>query len=241
MLTQNMKDVALALRGAPDDTLSKLARQTESYAQNLGMTVLPVTLDFAESVVLDEQLLSTEQTVDAALASGTSLLYLACHTVNSSALTPASGDTNDASADDLRKALNRIDGWTSQLEIGFAHSGVLHVWSMVTDWFDVLEQLTSPRVPSSARFGGGPTGAWETDQEVESARLSDEAAQDLVDELAANDTFRRAATRGERIDAARAVPAFGFRSGQPRAELAGTACRRHSRSTARRTRRTGCA
>ncbi|MDX8143254.1 hypothetical protein SK854_14090 [Lentzea sp. BCCO 10_0061] len=77
------------------------------------------------------------------------------HTVDSSALKPASDDTNGASADDLRKALNRIDGWISQLEIGFAHSGVLHVWSTVTDRFDALEQLTSTHVPTSTRFGSG--------------------------------------------------------------------------------------
>lgn len=65
-----MRDLAQAVCSAPDDALNKLARQTELYAQSRGMTVLPVMPDFAESVVLDEQLLSAEQAVDAAVAAG---------------------------------------------------------------------------------------------------------------------------------------------------------------------------
>ncbi|OXM42787.1 hypothetical protein [Amycolatopsis alba] len=81
----------------------------------------------------------------------------------------------------MSKALARIVGWTSRIEVGFAHAGVLHVWEVTAPWHDALDELTTPA--RSSRWAPAP-------------RVSDDAEEEKVMELARlvaeSPEFRRA-------------------------------------------------
>lgn len=207
MLTQALADATRELAAVGRDTLAELASRAEQHAQAKGLTVLPATVDAGDTVVLDPDRLTVEQVVDAAAASGAALLYLARDTVRADVLTadlplPDPDDTDAVAAHKgLRKALTRIDGWTGQVQVAFAHGGVLHVWSTAADWFDTVEQLDDP--PAGRR-----TAAWGDGDDDVPVFLDDAVLERLVEELIAHEPFRRTDTRADRTAAARTLPAL---------------------------------
>ncbi|XVS67822.1 hypothetical protein ACQPYE_17790 [Actinosynnema sp. CA-299493] len=142
MLTlQDVEDAVGGFAAADRDSLADHARHVRDTARRKGLTVLAASLD-VDTVVFDDEV-TLDQALDAAAACGAVLLYLNHRTVDAAAVLAAAGD-HLAEADHrrLRTTLDRIDGWTRQVEVGFAHGGVVNLWSAVAAWSEPLEQLT---------------------------------------------------------------------------------------------------
>lgn len=212
MLTpQDVEDAVVGFAAADRDSLADHARHVRDTARRKGLTVLAASLD-VDTVVFDDEV-TLDQALDAAAACGAVLLYLNHRTVNAAAVLAAAGD-HLAEADHrrLRTTLDRIDGWTRQVEVGFAHGGVVNLWSAVAAWSEPLEQLTDTAADRVR------TARWSPevdDEEAAPQHLPENVVRRWVDTVAADPGFRRATWRGHQA-AARGVPGLTELLGNPR-------------------------
>jgi hypothetical protein len=71
-----LTEAADALRGATTDELAPVVAEITSTAQQVGISVLPATLDIYATVVLDHAQLRVKDVLSAAVECGSALLYL---------------------------------------------------------------------------------------------------------------------------------------------------------------------
>lgn len=200
-----LSEAAAALHAATVDSLDEVIAAVTRCAQSAGMLVLPATLDFDSTAVLDHEQLNVEQVVTAAASSGTTLLYLHRKVVDEQDTSAAIRELDlPADGEVARRALlketKRVAGWTSELEVGFAHQGVMNVWAVVAVWADVLTEVTLRPGRQSTRWSPGGAGDEDT------LRLDDAAIAQLAGQLAAIPQFRRASRGTEREAAVQQVP-----------------------------------
>ncbi|WP_410583807.1 hypothetical protein [Amycolatopsis sp. lyj-108] len=181
-MNHDFTELLAQLRAATTDSLADQAEQITQGAQELGLRVIPARLDPDRVVEIDSATLSAEQVVAIAASVDAALLYLSRVLVTQDAVDTALEDL-DAGAERTRvsKALFRIVGWTSRVEVGFAHAGVLHVWEVTASWHDALDELTTPARSSR----------WDPEPRV-SDDAEDEKLMELARQVAASPEFRRA-------------------------------------------------
>lgn len=188
----DIADIADVLNSVGADSLGGTAGEVEAAALTHGVSVVPATIDLA-GITLDSKL-GAADVVALAARSGAKLIYLARAVTDTSPIVATIGDKNGSSDADtdmkmLLCALRQVDGFTSSIEVGFAHGGIVHTWKRTTTWVDELEELQDS-IDSADEGPEGPV-------------TDDEADQRLAADLAADPAFRRA--RGDRDHQAAAL------------------------------------
>ncbi|HET6704309.1 hypothetical protein [Amycolatopsis sp.] len=158
MEIDDLVGATMTLNNATGDALATLTEKATREARVRGLRVLPASVDGETVVALDSGTLSVAEVVDAAVAGGTALFYVHHELANTApavgALAGADLPQQCPQRDRLLAALNRIEGWTARLELGFAHHGALHVWTAQAPWEETLDQLVRPpRLGVTAGFG----------------------------------------------------------------------------------------
>ncbi|WP_206797869.1 hypothetical protein [Amycolatopsis sp. MtRt-6] len=187
------------LNNVPGDTVATLLEKAMHEARVRGLRVLPARIDGETVVTLDSDALSVTEVVDAAVAGGAALFYIH-HELADTA--PVMGALAEAGLpevcpqrDRFQAALKRVEGWVARLELGFAHHGALHVWTVQAAWQDTLEELIDPPRRLGMQVGY-----------PDRRQLCDDEITALAERVVADPAFRRAATFGERVLAGRKVP-----------------------------------
>ncbi len=198
MEIEDLVDATETLAAAKDNALATLMEQAMNEAQIGGLRALPASIDGETVVSLDSDALQVAEVVDSARVGGAALLYvhheLADTGPAATAVAEADFPAKCPERDRLVKALKRIEGWTARLELGFAHHGVLHLWTAQAPWQDALDELITPR----RRLG------MQVDY-PDHHELGDDEIAALADLVAAAPQFRRARIT-ERTAAARQIP-----------------------------------
>jgi hypothetical protein len=200
MDSATLTETAATLHAAKNDSLTTIVEELTTHAQAANLRVLPV-LSLDPMVLLDHRRMTAQQVVDAATASGATLLYLSSTVLDGSGLAATIRDTElpDDAAKARRavlKELARMDGWITEVEVGFAHQGVLAGWAVTAPWSkdldeDTLDRLRDPDCDDIADQRGN---------------LKDSEITRLAGQLARVAEFRRAVGNPEKTIAARQVP-----------------------------------
>lgn len=197
------------ITAAKTDALAASAERAKVAADRAGLRMIPARLDLDSIVAIDELSLDVEQLVTVAAEAGARLLYLKRTTIDGEDLAKwideiARPDDVAVHRHPLQKALPRIHGWTEELEIGFAHAGVVHCWTMRAPWADEADDLrkSAHRRQAQLHHDDDSTG-W-----TQPERLSDERINDLASELATFKEFRWATRNSDKEAATRNVPAL---------------------------------
>ncbi|SMD24486.1 hypothetical protein [Lentzea albidocapillata] len=187
------------LRLGRGDDLGKLLNIVWDYAREKDLIVLSATIDTGDVVSLTADKLTMEEVVDAAAACGAKVIYLRAPVAETG---PVAAElpcgTNEDEA--LRAAVRRLSGWVSELELGFAHGGVVHVWSKTAPWFDAWDELTAASSDVAVRNRD------ELDLDVDGDGMTDEQVQHWSTVLAEDPAFRRACLPAEREACANGLP-----------------------------------
>lgn len=206
MTLEHFSEATAHLRAASADTLSGTVTEIEQTAQAHGLALVRASLDIDGVVALDEQHLDAAQVVELAALVGTRLLYLTCTKVDAQAMATVIADHDVPVGDDPDRAtfvlaLRSVDGYTSTVELEFAHVGVLHTWTVLAAWADALDSVrTYIRHPNYPEGGSWPLSTQSGPDEAAISRMADQ--------LAADPAFRRARRPDEHHAAARALPAL---------------------------------
>lgn len=197
------------IAAAKDDALAVSADRAKAAADKAGLRILLARLDLDSNVAIDELSLDVEQVVSVAAGAGAKLLYLKRTTIDGEDLASWIDEIElpeDISVHrhPLQKALRRIDGWTEELEIGFAHAGVVHCWTTRAPWADDVDELRKSARRQQALLREDDDDAGWTPRE----RLSEERINELASELVAVKEFRWATRTSDKDAAARNVPAL---------------------------------
>lgn len=168
--------------------------------------MIPAKLDLDSIVAIDHRSLDVEQLVDVVATCGTKLVYLNRTTVDGEDLASWVEDELFEQADDelamLQDQLRRVDGWVEELEIGFAHAGLMHCWTARTPWADYVDDLREVSRNRGLRDRDDET-RWTPPE-----RLSEDRINELAAELTAQPDFRRATRTLDKEDAARSLPSL---------------------------------
>ncbi|NIH84700.1 hypothetical protein [Amycolatopsis granulosa] len=202
MNLEDLADAAAALRKSDGDALKTLVSQVMENASQLGLRTLPARVDSDIVVTFDAEAMTAQDVVAAAGAVKAGLLYLNRDLVDresvETAVEGAGLPDTCPERDQFLQALRRAEGWTSLVELGFAHQGVLHVWETAAPWHFLLDAITT------AGQGAGrylpPVSYQDPD------RLSPEDSEALAQRVAALPEFRRAGRRADRNTAAEQLP-----------------------------------
>ncbi|WP_414945582.1 hypothetical protein [Amycolatopsis sp. cmx-11-32] len=183
MMINDFTEMLALVRAATTDSLAEQSDRIAQAGHDQGLRVVPARLDLDRVVELDPALLTADQVVGIAAAADSHLLYLRRVVLDEDKVNTVL-ENIDAGAERTRvsKALARITGWTSLIEVGFAHRGVLHVWEQAALWHDTLDEFTtlsrrSPRWEPEPRDHGG---------------FDEEKITELAGQVAVSLEFRRA-------------------------------------------------
>ena len=221
MISEHLNEAMTHLSNAPEDALGSTVTVIERAAEANGLAIVSASLELEALVVLDEERLRAEQVVDLAASIGTRLLYLKDQKIDAEAVVAQLRENSFPSerATEFYQHLRRMDGFTSKVEIGFAHAGVLHVWSASPPWFDDFDLVTSSSASSQSSIfkNESETNAESDGHPGVSQHLPmtqrhkpDEATMTrLVEELAEDREFRQAHGLNDQREAARALPSIG--------------------------------
>jgi len=200
---------ANALRYAGSDSLAAVVTAVSSAAGDAGLVVVPAALppvdDAGPVVLLDPEQVDPSRLIAIATASGSALLFLQTRTVDTADMT-ASLQGLDINSENTRalsaviKQVSKIDGWTSSLDVAFAHQGTLVVWASIASWSEDLYGL----LDAFEDVLDSP-GSHSLTEQHRRAELDDAEVAALVRQVASVATFRRARA-SEREAALRAIP-----------------------------------
>lgn len=206
--TDDLSNAVAALRDATVDSLAAAAADATAAAQAAGLTILAAAIDIDATVVLDEQQISVKQAVAAAAAGGAALLFVkqtvvdaarVAATIREADLPPQTQATRTA----LLQELKKITGWTSEIELGFPHQGVMVVWSTITAWAEELDGI-APLL--GQHHGRAEPMEFDDLGSTPTPGLDQATITELATRLAAVPQFRQAIRPTDRETAARHVP-----------------------------------
>ncbi|MFC9249980.1 hypothetical protein [Amycolatopsis thailandensis] len=204
MKIMELSDVLAVVRAASADSLAGHAEQVTQAARELGMRVLPSRVEAGNLVELDSALMTADEVVTTAGAAGTQLLYLH-QAVLEERTVDLVLEALEVSADRTRarKAFARVAGWTGRVELGFAHNGILHLWTTETPWYAQLDDLVT-------------SGELEVDPDpFDDDGFDDEKIAELAGQVAAAQEFRRARW-SERVAVAETLPVLADLKANPK-------------------------
>lgn len=218
MDVDDLTEATSALTNA-ENSLAAIADEAAEHAQAQGMRVLPAHLDFDSLVVLDHEQLNVEQVVSAAAMCESKLLYLRRKRFSAASISEVAKEVDlpdgyDAARQSFLEAIEAVDGWISEVEIGFASSGVMHCWSIIAPWADLVESLPHSRASnqnidvSSQHTEISNDHAEYTANVISTpmSRLSNEEETKLIKEAAEAPQVRVARSRTARETAVRETP-----------------------------------
>jgi hypothetical protein len=196
-MTNDRSELIMRLRLGRGDDLGRLLNSAWDYAREKDLIVLPATIDTSEVVSLNADELTMQEVLDAATNCGAKVMYLRAPVVTTGpVVAELPGKTNEDDA--LRSAVKRLSGWVAELELGFAHGGVVHVWSVTAPWFEAWEELSTTGSDIAMRG--------RDDLDHDGDEMTDEQVQRWSTKLAEDPAFRRATRPADREAAADGVP-----------------------------------
>lgn len=196
-MTNDRSELIRQLRLGRGDDLGRLLDSARDYMREKDLIVLPATIDNGEVVSLNADELTMQEVVDAAATCGAKVIYLRAPAVKTGpVVAELPGKTNEDDA--LRSAVKRLSGWVAELELGFAHGGVVHVWSVTAPWFEAWDELSTVGLDIALRG--------RDDLDHDGDEMMDEQVQRWSAKLAEDPAFRRAARPADREAAADGLP-----------------------------------
>jgi len=192
--------LAARLAGVRGNELEAVAATVRAYARDKGLIVLPATIDTGGTVELHAEELTVHEVLDAAEACGARVVYLR-HSAVVAVAVLAALPAEEARDQAVQAELARIDGWVTDVEVGFAFAGLAHVWATTTSWSDTMADLSGPARRLDDARDDQLTGA-----ELDAKYLSEDEVERWALALTGDSAFRRAVTPADRDAAAEALP-----------------------------------